>query len=92
MKTFFYSDETIDFLKGYTPKNEFFTGDKEVEEIVDNLYLDICLDSEDVRKVRNSVVMFYTELAHKENKSYMSSMQSVTAVCDHYMVTHFGTL
>lgn len=89
---FFYNDETKDFLKGYTPANEHFTSVDEIKEVTENLCLDLALDAEDVRKIRNSVVLFYTELSRSENRSYMAPMQSVTAVCDHYMIHSFGTI
>ena len=90
MRTFEMVELTSDmktFLKGYSPKDEHFTSIEEIHLIEDNLNIDNYKDN--LRAIRNSVVLFYDELigdGSDRNLTYafMESMMSVTAVIDNY--------
>ena len=63
MKTFETVELTSDmknFLKGYSPKEEHFTSIEEIHLVEDNL--NIANYSDNLRALRNSVVLFYDEL------------------------------
>ena len=75
------------FLKSYSPKEEHFTSIKEIRLVEDNL--NIANYSNNLRALRNSVVLFYDELIgdgsdRKRTHAFMESLMSVTAVIDNY--------
>ena len=80
------SAEQKDFLKGYAPKTEGFTSWSEMDEITKVLNLASKKSADDVTAIRNSVVAFYHDFI-KSDFRFMDAMQSVTAVCDHYIYT-----
>lgn len=90
MKTFETVELTSDmknFLKGYSPKEEHFTSIEEIHLVEDNL--NIANYSNNLRALRNSVVLFYDELIgdgsdRKRTHAFMESLMSVTAVIDNY--------
>lgn len=90
MKTFETVELTSDmknFLKGYSPKEEHFTSIEEIHLVEDNL--NIANYSDNLRALRNSVVLFYDELIGDGSDrnlihTFMESMMSVTAVIDNY--------
>ena len=69
--------------------NRFTVSNEAVEEITNLLKLDECADAEELRAIRNSVVMIYS--AFSEYK-YWLLISAITAVIDHKMVTKFHTL
>ena len=75
------------FLKDYSPKEEHFTSIKEIRLVEDNL--NIANYSNNLRALRNSVVLFYDELIgdgsdRNQTHTFMESLMSVTAVIDNY--------
>ena len=80
--------DTLDWLKGYMPKDEQFTSDFEMEMIAKCLDLRK-LSNEELQEKRNEVVRFYSELKKAETDrekswDYTTAMMSVTAVIDHF--------
>lgn len=73
------------FLFYYFPEDNMFTSQKEMDKIAEVLKLDNDKPEEWYRKLRNAVVEFY-HVRIDSNFKYMYSMQSVTAVIDHYKV------
>ena len=90
MKTFETVELTSDmknFLKRYSPKEEHFTSIEEIHLVEDKL--NIPNYSDNLRALRNSVVLFYDELIgdgsdRNLTHAFMESMMSVTAVIDNY--------
>ena len=90
MRTFETVELTSDmknFLKGYLPKEEHFTSINEIRLVEDNLNIDNYKDN--LRALRNSVVLFYDELIgdgsdRNLTHAFMESLMSVTAVIDNY--------
>ena len=73
------------FLFYYFPEDRMFTSEEEIKKIADALKLEGDHPEEWYRKLRNAVVVFY-HTRIDSNFKYMYSMQSVTAVIDHYKV------
>ena len=75
-------------LKNYTPKDTFFTSEKEIKTISEALSLKY-MDVEDMREMRNMVVVYYNYLlgdlqyGDKLYDRYWNAMMSVTAIIDH---------
>ena len=90
MKTFETVELTSDmknFLKGYSPKEKHFTSIEEIHLVEDKL--NIPNYSDNLRALRNSVVLFYDELIgdgsdRERTHAFMESLMSVTAVIDNY--------
>ena len=90
MRTFETIELTSDmknFLKGYSPKEEHFTSIEEIHLVEDKL--NIPNYSDNLRALRNSVVLFYDDLIgdgsdRELTHAFMESMMSVTAVIDNY--------
>ena len=90
MRTFETVELTSDmknFLKRYSPKEEHFTSIEEIHLVEDKL--NIPNYSDNLRALRNSVVLFYDELIgdgsdRNLTHAFMESMMSVTAVIDNY--------
>ena len=92
MKTFETVELTSDmktFLKGYSPKEKYFTSIEEIRLVEDNL--NIANYRNNLQALRNSVVQFYDELIDENPNDrnmtydYMESMMSVTAIIDNYI-------
>ena len=81
--TFNFTKKQIDFLNSYCPKNSFFTTNDECNLIIEILGLR-CLTLYEMSACRNEVVKFYSDKMKRFNEDIMSSLQSVTAVIDHY--------
>jgi hypothetical protein len=81
--TFNFSKKQIDFLNSYCPKNRFFTTNDECNLIIEILGLK-SLTLYEMSACRNEVVKFYSDKMKRFNEDIMSSLQSVTAVIDHY--------
>ena len=89
------SQNQLDFLREYAPKDKSFTSSLEMKKIISKFGLDEGIDVEDMRAIRNSVVRFYFNLQRnlliggieneKELDRSMEALQSVTAVIDHQM-------
>lgn len=76
------------FLDSYFPKDKMFTSKKEVKKIADTFFLwDKSLY--ELSGLRNAVVEYYRDKID-ENFDYMSSMQSITAVIDHFKIRQGG--
>lgn len=74
------------FLKSYYPKDMFFTSEEEMNQINEEMGLKDLANVEEARALRCAVVFFYRN--HREElEDYMTSLQSVTAVIDHYCHT-----
>lgn len=82
--TFTFSNEQIEFLNSYRPKDDMFTSNEECELVINALDLpNLTLD--EMRICRNAVVQFYSNKRHANRlEDYMTPMMSVTAVIDHY--------
>ena len=80
---FNFSKKQINFLNSYCPKNRFFTTNDECNLIIEILGLK-CLTLYEMSACRNEVVKFYSDKMKRFNEDIMSSLQSVTAVIDHY--------
>lgn len=74
-----------EFLKDYTPENNFFTSAKEMKLVESVLQLND-KTYEELTEIRNEVVKFYSEImasvSREESFEYMDALQSVTAVID----------
>lgn len=83
--TFTFSNEQIEFLNSYCPKDNMFTSDEECELVIEKLGLNK-LSLYEMCACRNAVVQFYSNKRHTANRleDYMTPMMSVTAVIDHY--------
>lgn len=91
-----FRNEQIEFLTGYCPEDDFFTSNKEIEIVANNLELSE-KTTDELRAIRNSVVKFYTELEDNEFNiegkrtdkfwKFHTAMMSVTAVIDNYIYT-----
>ena len=68
----------------------FTVSEEAVKEITNLLKLDKCADAEELRAIRNSVVMIYS--AFGSEYKYWLLISAITAVIDHKMVTKFHTL
>lgn len=68
----------------------FTVSDEAVNEITRLLKLEKCKDVEELRAIRNSVVMIYS--AFNETITYWNIGSAITAVIDKIMVSKFGTL
>ena len=87
------SQNQLDFLREYAPKDKGFTSSLEMKKIISKFGLDEGLDVEDMRAIRNSVVRFYSNLqrglliggTEEKLDRNMEALQSVTAVIDHQM-------
>jgi len=83
-----------DKLKVYTPKDKHITSKEEIDYVSDFLHLED-LDVEEMRSLRNIVVLYYEELRSelprnsKKWEDYWQGMMSVTAIIDH--VSHGET-
>ena len=83
-----------DKLKDYTPKDRHFTSKEEIDYISDLLNLKE-LNVEEMRSLRNIVVLYYDELrnglsrTNRKWEDYWQGMMSVTAIIDH--VSHGET-
>jgi hypothetical protein len=82
--TFTFSNEQIEFLNSYCPKNDMITSAEECELVINALDLtNLTLD--EMRICRNAVVRFYSNKQRTNRlEDYMTPMMSVTAVIDHY--------
>lgn len=81
---FTFSNEQIEFLNSYRPKDDMFTSNKECELVIEKLGLSN-LSLYGLRKCRNAVVQFYSNKRHTNcSEDYMTPMMSVTAVIDYY--------
>lgn len=82
--TFTFSNEQIEFLNSYCPKDDMFTSNEECELVIEKLGLsNLSLDG--LCECRNAVVKFYSDKRHNNRlEDYMTPMMSVTAVIDHY--------
>lgn len=82
-----------DFLKGFTPKNEHYTTNEEVELVTEALGLE-GNNERGISFIRDYVVMTYSDLMKEveddteKRWSYSVAMMSVTSVVDHYRYTH----
>ena len=76
------------FLAGYRPKDRSWTSQKEMDEITRVLRLND-RSREELTNLRNKVVSYYSGRM-RQGREYMPSMQSVTAVIDHVMMTKYG--
>ena len=82
--TFTLTNEQIEFLNSYFPKNDFFTTNEECELVINTLGLNK-LSLYEMCECRNAVVRFYSNKRHTDCLGdYMTPMMSVTAVIDHY--------
>lgn len=82
--TFTFSNEQIEFLNSYRPKDDMFTSNEECELVIEKLGLSN-LSLRGLRECRNTVVKFYSDKWHTNRlEDYMTPMMSVTAVIDHY--------
>lgn len=82
--TFTFSNEQIEFLSSYRPKDDMFTSNEECELVIEKLGLSN-LSLRGLRECRNAVVQFYSNKWHTNRlEDYMTPMMSVTAVIDHY--------
>jgi hypothetical protein len=82
--TFTFSNEQIEFLNSYCPKDDMFTSNEECELVIEKLGLSN-LSLRSLRECRNAVVQFYSNKRHTNRlDDYMTPMMSVTAVIDHY--------
>ena len=79
------------FLEGYRPKNRSFTSNLEIAEVTHALKLSDKTLHELV-DTRNKVVKYYSDRMSGGDRSYMTPMQSVTAVIDHVMVQKYRTV
>lgn len=81
---FTFSNEQIEFLSSYRPKDDMFTTNEECELVIEKLGLSN-LSLRGLRECRNAVVQFYSnEWRTNRLEDYMTPMMSVTAVIDHY--------
>ena len=81
------NSDMINFLKEYSPEEKHITSLKEIRLIEDKLNIDNYRNN--LRALRNSVVLFYDELIgdgsdRNLTHAFMESMMSVTAVIDNY--------
>lgn len=79
-----------EFLKSYFSKNRFFTSNEEIEMVDKNILLSgeqvSKLDKKIINEIRNQVVEFYDPLISREDDfKYMTSMQSVTSILEHFI-------
>lgn len=82
--TFTFSNEQIEFLNSYCPKDDMFTSNEECKLVINALDLS-SLTLDEMRICRNAVVQFYSNKRHTNRlEDYMIPMMSVTAVIDHY--------
>ena len=82
--TFTVSNEQIEFLNSYRPKDDMFTSNEECELVIEKLGLNK-LSLYERCACRNAVVQFYSGKRHTSDLGdYMTPMMSVTAVIDHY--------
>ena len=87
-KTFRRFVKAMGELKEYHPKDKFFTSDEEIEYISNLLDLKH-LSVEEMRDMRNMVVIFYNNLMEGLSRNdsiwgnYWQGMLSVTAIIDH---------
>ena len=82
--TFNFSKKQIDFLNSYCPMSRFITTNNECNLIIEILGLQ-SLTLFEMSACRNEVVKFYSDKMKKGiTDDIMSSLQSVTAVIDHY--------
>ena len=82
--TFTFSNEQIEFLNSYRPKDDMFTSNEECELVIEKLGLSK-LSLYGLCECRNAVVRFYSNKRHADClEDYMIPMMSVTAVIDHY--------
>ena len=91
-----FRNEQIKFLTDYCPEDDFFTSNKEIELVANNLDLSEKTTVE-LRAIRNSIVKFYSELEDNELNikgkrtdnfwKFHTAMMSVTAVIDNYIYT-----
>ena len=82
--TFTFSNEQIEFLNSYRPKDDMFTSNEECELVIEKLGLNK-LSLYEMCACRNAVVQFYSNKRHDNRlEDYMTPMMSVTAVIDHY--------
>ena len=77
------TDEQKAWLKAYRPADERFTSFKEMDSIFSVLQLGD-LQGEELRHIRNSVVLFYSEIPNYN----ITALWSVTAAIDYYRVNH----
>lgn len=78
------TDKQKDFLKVYKPLSKYITNFNECNQITDILSLKE-LNFQELMAIRNSVVLFYTELIKTDEKECMTSLMSVTAVIDNFI-------
>jgi hypothetical protein len=81
--TFTFSNEQIEFLNSYRPKNDMITSIEECELVIEKLGLSK-LSLRGLCECRNAVVQFYSNKQHTDCLENMIPMMSVTAVIDHY--------
>ena len=82
--TFTFSNEQIEFLNSYRPKDDMITSIEECELVIEKLGLSN-LSLRSLCECRNAVVQFYSNKRHTNRlEDYMTPMMSVTAVIDHY--------
>jgi hypothetical protein len=81
--TFTFSNEQIEFLNSYRPKNDMITSIEECELVIEKLGLSK-LSLRGLCECRNAVVQFYSNKRHTDCLEDMIPMMSVTAVIDHY--------
>lgn len=87
------SQNQIDFLREYAPKDRMFTSSLEMKRIISKFGLDEGISVENMRAIRNSVVRFYSNLqrglliggTEEKLDRNMKALQSVTAVIDYQM-------
>lgn len=81
---FTFTNEQIEFLNSYRPKDDMFTSTEECELVIEKLGLSN-LSLNGLCECRNAVVRFYSNKRHAVCfEDYMIPMMSVTAVIDHY--------
>ena len=82
--TFTFSNEQIEFLNSYRPKDDMFTSNEECELVIEKLGLKK-LSLYEMCACRNAVVQFYSDKRHTNRlEDFMTPMMSVTAAIDHF--------
>lgn len=73
--------------------DDWIIGQEQISKIKDILNLKDANSSEELRAVRNAVVMFLHDYIAKETgRRYLNLMSGTTAVIDNEMVNRFNTL
>ena len=77
----------LNVIKGI---NQFTASKEAVEQITKILKLDSCKTLEDLRAIRNSVVMIYSGFA--DERKYWNLMSAIVGVIDQKMIEKFHSL